>query len=163
MRPVDDPRIVMVSTYRPPVARRRGRRWPARILTVLVLLIAVAGATLAGLELWLGEDPRLPRIDSAADYRPKALTVIESDSGDWIGEIGSVRRIVRDRFPESLRAEVVAKTDPSFFSRGKLGQLDFVRALYQHLRGQPESPALRLALARSLAADLSDQGWVRFI
>src|SRR5438477_5431721 len=106
---MDDPRIVMVSTYRPPLLRRR--RWPARILAALVLLSATAGAALGGLELWLGGDPNLPRIDRAADYHPKALTTIEADSGEWLGEIAGERRIVRDRFPESLRAEVVAKTD----------------------------------------------------
>src|SRR5437773_9154987 len=111
----------MVSTYRPPVQRRRSR-WPAWILTVVVLLAIVAGASLAGIELWLGSDPRLPRIEHPSDYRPRALTTIESDSGEWIGELAGERRIVRDRFAEPVRAEAVARVDPEFFTRGKLGQ-----------------------------------------
>jgi hypothetical protein len=159
---VSDPRIVMVSTYRPPVPRR-GRRWPARLLALIVLAAAAAAAGLAGVELYFGSDPRLPRIERAGDYRPRALTTIESDSGEWIGEIAGERRIVRDRFPEAVRAETVKQIDPSFHSRGKLGQLDFVRALWRHFRGERERPSLRLALARSLLADLPDQGDVRFI
>jgi membrane peptidoglycan carboxypeptidase len=161
---MDDPRIVMVSTYRPPVVKRKKRRrWPGVLLALIIVAVAAVGATVGGLELYLGNDPRLPRIQRAADYHPKAVSPLVDRSGEWIGEIVGERRTVTEHVSESVRAQVVARVDPTFFVRDRLGQLDFLAAIWRRLRGQPETPRVRLALARHLIGESGDDPWQRFI
>src|SRR5688572_27230854 len=121
----------MSSTYRPPVPKGFGkqRKWPKRIAyTIVALAVVLVGGAL-GAEAWIGRDARLPRIDRFAEYRPPQVTRLLAARGDLIGEIVGERRTVVEKIPPSLAQAVVEKRDPEYFTRDRLGRLDFLRAL----------------------------------
>jgi penicillin-binding protein 1A len=165
--PEHDPRITMVSTWQPPLPKNYGkkRRWPRRLLFVLLSLLLICSGLFFGTGYLLGRDPALPRFARASDYHPRAVTHIHAAAGELIGEIVGERRtlVSREDLHEVVKEALVKKLEPGFLARGPLGSTDVLRALWDRLRGQPEAPVLTLSLARNLTASLPDEGLTRWI
>jgi membrane carboxypeptidase/penicillin-binding protein len=165
--PEHDPRIVMVSTWQPPLPKGYGkrRRWPTRLLFVLLSLLLISSGLFFGTGYLLGLDPALPRLARASDYHPRAVTHIQAAAGELIGEIVGERRtlVSLQDLPEMVKEALVQKQEPGFLRRDRLGPTDVLGALWGRLRNQPEAPILTLSLARNLTASLPDEGLTRFI
>src|SRR5437762_722956 len=81
--------------------RSRGGRI-VRWLLVLGLVGLVLGVgAVAGVFVYYGSDPDLPRINKIGDYKPKVVTRVVDEDGELLGEIFDERRTVvpRDRIP----------------------------------------------------------------
>jgi membrane carboxypeptidase/penicillin-binding protein len=157
-----DPRIQMVAGYVRPRPKRKVRRWPRRVLRVVLSLVVLVAAGLVA-EVWLASARIMPPLESAADYHPPAVTRLSAASGELVAEIAGARRRVvpADKMPEALAAAVMARLEPAYLTRRALGQVDLLRALIARLRGQAPALPLTLRLVRSLAGP--SPGLERFV
>ncbi|MBK8479905.1 MAG: PBP1A family penicillin-binding protein [Proteobacteria bacterium] len=106
------------------------------LLGLGALAALLGGLALVGALLYYGADPRLPRISSLRDYRPRLLTTIVDRHGALLGELGQERRTVvpLERMPPLLVKAVVAAEDAAFFQHRGLDYLGMLRALGANLR-----------------------------
>ena len=120
---------------------RSGRA--ARVLKVL-LLVGLAGgfvgaATLLGMFLYYGSDPRLPTLKALGDYHPKQVTRIVDRNGVPVGELGTEKRTVVpfSAIPKVLINAVVSAEDAEFFQHAGLNYRGMLRAFIENvLRGR---------------------------
>lgn len=126
----------------PKVAARRTpkRGGPWRLLGKLCLLGAVLGvcgvAVVAGLFLYYGSDPSLPRIDHIRDYRPKVVSKVLDRDGRLLGEIYEERRTVVpfERIPPVMIHALVDAEDAQFYEHAGLNYYGMLRAVLYNLR-----------------------------
>jgi penicillin-binding protein 1A len=124
------------------VARRRskGRRSALSPLLTVAAVVAGLGALGAGaiaLTLWVyASDPALPRMSSARDYRPPAVSRVTDRGGRVLGEIYRERRTVvpLSRIPPVLLQAVLAAEDADFYHHRGLDWAGMVRAFFANLR-----------------------------
>ncbi|MBK6849888.1 MAG: PBP1A family penicillin-binding protein [Proteobacteria bacterium] len=106
------------------------------LLGLGALAVLLGGLALGGALLYYGADPRLPRITSLRDYRPRLLTTVVDRHGALLGELGQERRTVVsiEQLPPQLVQAVVAAEDAAFFQHRGLDYLGMLRALGANLR-----------------------------
>jgi penicillin-binding protein 1A len=108
-----------------------------RVLLVLALLGAVAGAAVLGLLfLYYGSDPDLPRLARIADYHPKVVTRVLDRDGELLGEIFDERRTVvpREKIPPVMIHAIVDAEDAQFYEHKGLNWSGMLRAFLNNLR-----------------------------
>lgn len=137
------PRRRRGSASRAPAQAPRPVKRPALVLRAVLWLLALAaaGVVVGGLAvgaalLYYGADPRLPRITSLRDYRPRLVTTVVDRHGALLGELGQERRTVvpLEGMPPLLVQAVVAAEDAAFFQHRGLDYLGMLRALGANLR-----------------------------
>ena len=113
---------------------------PWRILRALFLIgltVAVLGAGgIAAVWLVYASDPDLPRLDRAADYKPKVVTHVLAQDGELIGEIFEERRTVvpRQKIPDVMMHALIDAEDAGFFEHAGLSYWGMLRALLYDLK-----------------------------
>jgi penicillin-binding protein 1A len=108
-------------------------RWfafPAAVLAGLAVLGAMLGAFVL-----LVAYPRVPSVDTLADYQPKVPLRIYTADGVLIGEFGEERRaVVRiDEVPAVLKAAILAAEDERFYQHQGVDYVGVIRAAYSNL------------------------------
>jgi penicillin-binding protein 1A len=108
-------------------------------LAVATLGAFAAVASLVGLFIYYGSDPKLPNLSRLDAYRPKQVTRILDRNGVPIGELGSEKRTVvpYDAIPRVLIDAVVSAEDADYFNHGGLDYRGMLRAFIEDvLRGR---------------------------
>jgi penicillin-binding protein 1A len=108
-------------------------RWfafPAAVLAGLAVLGAMLGAFVL-----LVAYPRVPSVDTLADYQPKVPLRIYTADGVLIGEFGEERRaVVRiDEVPAVLKQAILAAEDERFYQHQGVDYVGVIRAAYSNL------------------------------
>lgn len=122
---------------RPP--RSRGRLALALVKWALLFGLGFAALTAGAIAylLWTyGGDPKLPRIHTLRDYRPKQVTRILAAGGEVIGELYEERRtyVPLDRISPYLVQAIIDAEDAEFMSHEGLDFSGMLRALWVNLR-----------------------------
>ncbi len=122
---------------RPPKAPRKKWvtivKWGAIAALVGTALMA---ATVAFTFWMYGRDPKLPRIEKLADYKPKQVTTIVDKNDQRIGEIFTERRtyVPYDKIPPVVVDAFVAAEDNNYWSHEGIDYFGMVRAFFANLR-----------------------------
>ena len=108
-------------------------KWSAiAMLAVTALLAATVAFT-----FWMyGRDPKLPRIEKLADYKPKQVTTIVDKNDQRIGEIFTQRRtyVPYEKIPPIVVDAFVAAEDNSFWTHAGVDYWGMFRAFLANLR-----------------------------
>lgn len=96
---------------------------------MLVIGAALSAVALGGIVLILAW-PKLPSVDTLADYRPRIPLRVYTADGQMIGEFGEERRdfIRIGQLPESLKFAILAAEDERFYKHGGVDALGILRA-----------------------------------
>jgi penicillin-binding protein 1A len=108
-------------------------KWSAIAALALTALMA---ATIAFTFWMYGRDPKLPRIEKLADYRPKQVTTIVDKNDQRIGEIFTQRRtfVPYDKIPPILVDAFIAAEDNNYWNHEGVDYFGMVRAFFTNLR-----------------------------
>ncbi|HEX5062916.1 MAG TPA: PBP1A family penicillin-binding protein [Kofleriaceae bacterium] len=108
-------------------------KWSAiAMLAVTALLAATVAFT-----FWMyGRDPKLPRIEKLADYKPKQVTTIVDKNDQRIGEIFTQRRtyVPYEKIPPIVVDAFVAAEDNNYWEHEGVDYFGMVRAFFSNLR-----------------------------
>ncbi|MBI4401645.1 MAG: PBP1A family penicillin-binding protein [Nitrospirae bacterium] len=132
--------------------RRRRSWWKITLLTLAVLVCAVAGLA-AGVVWYFSLD--LPPLDTLQEYQPSVVSRVYSDDRQVIGQYYVERRILAPLadIPQALIQAVIAVEDARFFEHPGLDVIGILRAVWTNLRrgGKVEGAStITQQLARSL-------------
>jgi penicillin-binding protein 1A len=108
-------------------------KWTAIAALVGAALMAVTIA----FTFWMyGRDPKLPRIEKLADYKPKQVTTIVDKNDQRIGEIFTQRRtfVPYEKIPPILVDAFVAAEDNNYWKHEGVDYFGMVRAFFTNLR-----------------------------
>src|SRR5688500_7365394 len=97
---------------------------------------AIMAVTIA-LTFWMyGRDPKLPRIEKLADYKPKQVTTIVDRNDRRIGEIYTERRtfVTYEQIPPIVVDAFVAAEDNNYWNHKGIDYFGMVRAFFTNLR-----------------------------
>jgi penicillin-binding protein 1A len=121
--------------------RRTRPRRPAGIgrtirnlLTVLLAMLVLAGATAVALVYW-EITTNLPPVDRLAQYRPPIATQVLAEDGTVIGEFYLEKRYLMpvDRIPAAVRNAFIAAEDDAFYQHRGVDPVSVLRALINNL------------------------------
>ncbi|MBW2526759.1 MAG: transglycosylase domain-containing protein, partial [Deltaproteobacteria bacterium] len=110
------------------------RRWARRVVTALLLAVAVGSFGLWGVLSYYERD--LPSVDDLKSYRPPQTTRVLARDGTLLAELFVERRTVMaiERIPQAMKLSVLAAEDADFYEHAGLDYLGMLRALYVNLR-----------------------------
>ncbi|HEY5950925.1 MAG TPA: PBP1A family penicillin-binding protein, partial [Kofleriaceae bacterium] len=122
----------------------KGPRPPRKKWVTIVKWGAIAAligtalmATTVAFTFWMyGRDPKLPRIEKLADYKPKQVTTIVDKNDQRIGEIFTQRRtyVPYEKIPPILVDSFIAAEDNNYWSHEGVDYFGMVRAFFANLR-----------------------------
>lgn len=107
----------------------------------IVSLVLAAVAGVAGYFLYTDLTRDLPKIESIADYTPKAVTEILSDDGTLMAEVFDERRYLVDleKVPVLVRNAFLAAEDANFYEHPGIDFVSILRAVIMNLRKKTSS------------------------
>src|SRR5215468_1886107 len=118
--------------------RRRPARWLRRLVTLLVVMLALGGLVVAVSAFWvLTILPRsLPSVTAVESFDPSVGTKVYDDNDELITELHVERRIFvpLQQIPKQLRDAVVATEDARYYSHHGVDPTGIARAIYQNFR-----------------------------
>ena len=131
-KPVATLRPRSQSTRRPPSRWR----WLKVTLGVFFLLGLAGAGAVAGLLVYYGLDPDLPKFHNLADYQPKVVTRVVDRNGELLGEIYEERRTVvaREKIPPVMIHAIIDAEDAQFYEHKGLNYVGMLRAFLNDLR-----------------------------
>jgi penicillin-binding protein 1A len=122
---------------KPPKAPRKKWVTIAKWAAIAALVgTALMTATVAFTFWMYGRDPKLPRIEKLADYKPKQVTTIVDKNDQRIGEIFTQRRtfVPYEKIPPILVDSFVAAEDNNYWQHEGVDYIGMVRAFFTNLR-----------------------------
>jgi penicillin-binding protein 1A len=135
------------AATKPPRAGKPGKAPPssprkkwiriAKWAALAALVGTALMATTVAFTFWMyGRDPKLPRIEKLADYKPKQVTTIVDKNDQRIGEIFTQRRtfVPYEKIPPILVDAFVAAEDNHYWKHEGVDYWGMVRAFFTNLR-----------------------------
>lgn len=118
--------------------RRRGPRWPVRLMGgffALLFIVAFGAVGVAGYFFYhYGRD--LPDYTQLADYQPPVTTRVYAGDGRLLAEYATERRVFRpiDAIPERVVGAFISAEDKNFFSHRGIDAFGIGRAVLTNIR-----------------------------
>ncbi|HEY5928275.1 MAG TPA: PBP1A family penicillin-binding protein [Kofleriaceae bacterium] len=135
------------SATRPGTGKRPGSKPPrtkrqkwfriAKWGGIAALALTALMASTIALTFWMyGRDPKLPRIEKLADYKPRQVTTIVDKNDQRIGEIFTQRRtfVPYEKIPPILVDAFIAAEDNNYWNHEGVDYFGMVRAFFTNLR-----------------------------